>query len=297
MGCWNKTCGLSNLPITSGTEVYVFVLEQSKITSDRCYTTALWSPLLLPFESVYDDYGGGEQSGGVAFDHIMQGISKSLVELPVGENEYHDIAVKCKGFGEKQFFESVHEGRLNITNSRNESTVVDFVMLRKDIVHGILKNRVIKEYVGENKGTCGWGNSYIEYGFEDIIKDIPSFIDRVLELPLDRSWCRLSAAADRSICKVSQYIGYDSYRYSRLVETDMLIIDLLKNGKRKEAEELLTENIKSKFIDSFMDDVRKVWIPGCHEGSQSQEYDSYTLLIDVMQIAIAADKSEFEDEE
>jgi hypothetical protein len=28
MGCWNKTCGLTNLPIMCGEKTYVFVLER-----------------------------------------------------------------------------------------------------------------------------------------------------------------------------------------------------------------------------------------------------------------------------
>lgn len=28
MGCWNKTCGISNLFIEAGEKVYVFALEQ-----------------------------------------------------------------------------------------------------------------------------------------------------------------------------------------------------------------------------------------------------------------------------
>ena len=29
MGCWNKTCGISNLFIEAGEKVYVFALEQN----------------------------------------------------------------------------------------------------------------------------------------------------------------------------------------------------------------------------------------------------------------------------
>ena len=101
MGCWNKTCGLSKLHIYAGDPVYVFVIEQN-LDHDRCYSTAFWSPILAPFESVYNDYGGGENSGGVWFQHIMDGVRAKLIEQEVGENEYHDIAVKREGFGEAQ---------------------------------------------------------------------------------------------------------------------------------------------------------------------------------------------------
>jgi hypothetical protein len=161
MGCWNKTCGLSNLHIIAGTDVYVFVLEENTDKTDRCYSTAFWRPLLLPFTSKYNDYGGGEESGGPGFQLIMDSIAKELTEMEVGDNEYHDIAVKKEGFGEEQFFESVHEHRLFKKSYYGDKQVIDFVMMRKDIVDYILENRVIERYVGEGKGTTGYSNSYI----------------------------------------------------------------------------------------------------------------------------------------
>lgn len=75
MGCWYKTCGLSNLHIPAGTPVYVFVLERrGNGISDACYSTSMFAPLLLPFESEYNDYGGGENSKGVGFPYIMQAL-------------------------------------------------------------------------------------------------------------------------------------------------------------------------------------------------------------------------------
>lgn len=88
MGCWNKTCGLSNLHIFGSDPVYVFVLESERDDSN-CYTTSLFKPLLLPFESEYNDYGGGEDSGVPAFDLIMTSLKDQLVELEIGDNQYH----------------------------------------------------------------------------------------------------------------------------------------------------------------------------------------------------------------
>ena len=102
MGCWNKTCGLTNLHITAGQKAYVFVLEKRDDDNDsHCYSTHLYRPLLLPFETTYNDYGGGEDSTGVAFPLIMEGIKQRLHEMELGENEYHDIAVTKEAFGEE----------------------------------------------------------------------------------------------------------------------------------------------------------------------------------------------------
>ena len=53
MGSWNKTCVLSNLAIYDGDKVVVFILEDGGDGSDS-YATALFRPLLLPFNSVYN---------------------------------------------------------------------------------------------------------------------------------------------------------------------------------------------------------------------------------------------------
>jgi hypothetical protein len=179
MGSWNKTCGLSNLHIRAGEDVYVFVLEENSDKTDRCYSTSFWKPVLLPFISKYNDYGGGEESSGSGFQLIMSSVAEHLIEMPQGENKFHDILVKKEGFGEEEFFESVHENRLFKHDWRNTKTVIDFVMMRSDIVDYILANRVIEEYVGENKGNAGYSNSYIHYQFSDILKDIPEFLDTI----------------------------------------------------------------------------------------------------------------------
>ncbi len=320
MGSWNKTCGLSNLHIRSGDEVYVFVLEESTDKTDRCYSTAFWRPLLLPFTSKYNDYGGGEDSAGPGLQLILDGISDRLVEMDVGENTSHDIPVKKIGFGEEQFFETVHESRL-FTKSwgRSVSTMVDYVMIRKDIVDHILNNRVIEDYVGNSKGTGGWGNNYNFYKFDDILKDIPEFMNKLEKItsvkkyegkPVDITEDQANSyLVGRLISqglgmvfdydhpnKVTKWLRGDSYRFSSIVDVKTEILELLKTGKRPEAELLLIEHLKGQYINSLMECTRKNWAPGGHEGSQSQDADGYRLLINAMTVVLDAEKAEYDAE-
>ncbi len=191
MGCWNKTCGLSNLHITAGTSVYGFVLEKNK-HYDHCYSTSLFSPLLLPFESTYDDYGGGEDSSGPALDIIMGALKRQLVEMEVGDNEYHDIAVKRDDFTPEKFFEAVHEDRMFIQHG-SEQRPVYFTMFRKDIVDHILENRRIEDYVGGGKGTIAkWGDekNYIRYKFADIAASVRPLLAKMIEDVEGREYMR-----------------------------------------------------------------------------------------------------------
>lgn len=139
MGCWNGTCGLSGLPINVGTEVYIFPIKEGYRDS-FCYSTALYRPSVLPFRAEYNDYGAGESCSGPGLDIVIAGVRDQLVEMPVGENKYHDIAVKREGFDEETFFETVHKKRLFFKNpmaayeGEPKTVGVFFTMIRKDVV-------------------------------------------------------------------------------------------------------------------------------------------------------------------
>lgn len=317
MGSWNKTCALSGLHIKAGEDTYVFVLEQQE-KFDKCYTTGLYAPLLLPFESKYNDYGGGEQSGGAGFDVIMEAIEKNLVEVEQGSNQYHDIAIKRADFDEDLFFEGVHEDRLSISNPwRPDGAPLSFAMVRKDVLDNILENRVIEKYVGGGKGTGGWDNNYIFYKYKDVVADIPKFIQGIKN-PEDNLGPEFAEITDpekrKEIARilkrdggwhdidenesnlVKSWMPRDGYRYSRLVDVKEVVTDLLDENKDAEAADIIEQYLKGLMLDSFMHAVRRLWTPGGHEGSQSQELDEYETLINAMTSAIKAERAEYEEE-
>lgn len=285
------------------------MLEENLNKTDRCYTTAFWNPLLLPFNSVYNDYGGGENSSGPAFPIIMSEVAKLLIERGVGENKYHDIAVKRDGFGEEEFFDSVHEHRLQFIDDYSQAPqLVDFVMFRKDVVDDILKHWTQEEYVGEGKGDCGYDNNYRKVTFDRVLADMPEFFEKlcavvtlagtdepeavVAELMLLRQFDGLFSRDSKNL--VAQYLRRDNYRYSK-ISPSTVIIDLLKEGNKADAETLLVELLKGSYLDSFMDSTRKVWMPGAHEGSQSCSLNGYEALTGAINRAVAIEKAEYEE--
>ncbi len=308
MGCWNKTCGLSNLHIRAGDPVYVFVLEDKRDDS-HCYTTSLYRPLLLPFYSEYNDYGGGENSSGVALPLIMSAITEDLDEVEQGDNEYHDIAVKKKNFNEELFFEAIHEDRLSV-----RGTNLTFTMFRKDIVDDILDNYGVETYVGDGAGTHGWGNNYTTVTFKDIIADLPALLELMRtgddedaellkSIPEERrvffrmrmmSFDRLHKYRNKN--KAASWLNGDNYRYSRLVDVKLLATDMLYAKEDAKAVEFLTEHIKAVFIDGFMHSARKTWIPGGHEGSQNTEQDAHRFLAKSIVAALDKERAEYDAE-
>jgi hypothetical protein len=231
----------------------------------------------------------------------------------LGENQYHDIAVKKDKFDEALFFEAVHEGRLFKENrySPESPTKLEYVMFRKDIVDDILENYTIEKYVGDGKGTGGWENNYVYYKFADIVADILPMLQDVLDMVVqakateqDISFKLLGGfeymfSRDYKNLAASWLRG-DSYRYSRIVDLRHVFFDLF--GKDDvpamdqvlELEAILTEHIRGIFIDAFMERTRKSWIPAGHEGSQSQDAEPYRVLIEATTRALDAEEAEYE---
>jgi len=305
MGCWNATCGISNLHIKENDEVYVFVLEKVKNPDSLCYSTAFYKPLMLPFYAKYNDYGAGYDCTGVALPLIMDIIKKSLVELEVGDNQYHDIAVTREDFNEELFFESIHENRLFVKGYYG-NTNINMVMMRKDIIDHIIENWVQSDYVGSEKGTSGYDNSYIKYKFSDILGDIPTFISRiqayhkkesdvVVKIEFFDSFSSIFGWDDEN--KVSKYIQGDSHRFSRLVYIERLIYEAVIQDDIEYATKIIEDHLKARYVACFMDSTRKSWLPGAHQGSQSQDHDGYNVLISAMTDALANERKRWDEDE
>lgn len=310
MGCWNKTCGLSNLQIVGGTPVYVFVLEHA-VGHNPCHAMSLFKPLLVPFESEYNDYGGGENSFGPWFELIIEALRQRLVEREVGENRYHDIAVNRNDFDEESFFDSVREKRLMIDTSHGQ-TSIEFTMFRKDIADSVLDQYQIDEYVGRGNGTHGWDNAYIGYSFNDVVRGIRPLIEGWIQqqkmsnikdtfvnfITMESIGRFETPASERSLDSLAaQWLGRETFEYSRIVDVRSHIRNLTVDPdviNIDELEGLLTEYLRGLFLDSFMHAARKTWIPGGHEGSQSDSRDALKVLCKVTMDAIIEEERDME---
>lgn len=85
MGCWNETCGISQMPICAGDKVRMFLIVESEHWHDvaQCYTTDLWRPFGLPLKGTYDEYGGIENIEQDALsDLLLESLREIIVEVP-----------------------------------------------------------------------------------------------------------------------------------------------------------------------------------------------------------------------
>lgn len=116
MGSWNHTCAVSNLHVTAGTDVFVFLLLRNKNLHDSsfCYGNALYDVVPLPFYGKYDDYGGVEECNGFGLPIILDNLKSRLYKFGQGPNSSHDCEVTPENLTIEKLFEADHESRLGI---------------------------------------------------------------------------------------------------------------------------------------------------------------------------------------
>lgn len=334
MGCWNKTCGLSRLPIHASRAVYMVPIVQAPYQG-RCYSTDMWTPTDIAVVGEYNDYGGGENMEPVAMGYVVEAIRKNLVEREVGENKYHDIAVNKSGFSEEMFFEAVHESRLQVKIPHSASHFdVDMVMIRKDVVDHFKENYVFKEYVGEGKGNGGYGNSYFQYKWSDLLLTVNTSLE-FMQKHLKESAIVLKdsdfkeGATEEGKAKLrkamvmmgvrslpsrwdvrenKEILAYSSLRYSidrmgcagdRLFPTAIgkdLCSALLEDDMEK-ARSLAAHMLEMDFIMTCYNVTRNLWTPMLGEGSQFDDYQGYEILANAVHAASEANKTSWEEEE
>jgi hypothetical protein len=275
----------------------VFTIVQNVKPTDFCYTTSLFKPVLLPFYSEYNDYGAGENSAGIGLPLIIEALSQNLVEMEQGENQYHDIPVKRVGFDEEKYWNAIHENRLQVLDYSRNPVGVQFVMFHKRVVDHILANFTQRQFVVIDQGQY----EYVDYTFSDVLASLP----RVIEVLIENSkneicrWNPLSFLRNIALKNnlAADYLAGDSYRYSRLINIEQLIREFLDQGAYDLLTTLLIEHLTAQFIDSYMMIVRKSWIPGCHEGSQSCDDEPYRALMSAMTAVLDADAAKYAEED
>ena len=300
--------------IQAGTEVWVFPIEEAP-TGDRCYSNALWNPLLFPLHSEYNDYGGGENTHqDVAYSYLMDVLQEIMVEHEVGENQYHDIAVKRDDLGEELFFEAVHEGRLQISGVFSKSTDVDFVMVRKDVVDEIIQTYQMREYIGWNDEDQT--AIYQNYTFSDVFAQIPEivkhiefkqqqakkngtdilfkhfspgeFVNTVCEDLHDKTKNHIWKVTG-NMFRVGRDLGNLSTRMSDL------FFNTLAHGNTDTLEAILERLLTGSVVSKYMNEIRGIWVPACHEGSQAADWDAYKHLAGLLNTVADRELAEYDE--
>lgn len=113
MGSWEETCAFSNHTIRCGELAYVFILVNQQQSARMCYCTDNWSPVFPPVLCTYADYGEYEPVDPPWYvQRVVDALRPYVHDMDLGENEYHDIAVKKEELDWGAIQNAVHESRL-----------------------------------------------------------------------------------------------------------------------------------------------------------------------------------------
>lgn len=289
MGCWNKTCGFSGLPIFRGNPVYVFILEKQEGLSEGlynpCYSDSEYTPVLCPFESTYDEYGGGGNSKGVWLPYLIEALREKLIEKEEGESSHRHLAVLRENFGEEQFFSSVWADRLDISIYGSKGARIRFTMMHKSIVDLMLDKFPFNDHYSR----------YKDYKFKKILPRIPAYWEYLKE--------EYNKESEPVVIDSKTFQGMNKLLFDFRLLTEFKEINRLmdpsfhggtsatliqypvffKNCLENSTEDsvvipLLQDFVKGCYINTMMSSLRKTWLPGGYEGSQESDFRPYRLL-------------------
>ena len=123
MGCFDYTCTVSNLPIGAGTPVRFMLFVQAKYDDFQGYTTSNLNLLCPPIVAEYNDYGTIENYNpkGVDVRMFLDLMKVRAVEIPTGENKYHDSAVIADADMES-WLDVIRQDRVKVTEADKDTS-------------------------------------------------------------------------------------------------------------------------------------------------------------------------------
>lgn len=130
MGCWNETCGLTNLPIRYKDRVKLLIVVRKESRGNNVYYNDDAVPFLLPCEGDYNDYGSIENIS------ISQNSIKVLESSEIfyfKNNNYEPYT-----FNIENFFKDVERGNLYIKHI-GKYQKLGYLMYHKDAYDLVVK--------------------------------------------------------------------------------------------------------------------------------------------------------------
>lgn len=192
MGCWNATCGLTQLPITPCVKVKLFILQPTycKNLTTTSYSDDYFRPILPPLTGYYDDYGGIEN---VEHDSAYHLTINWLQSQPgrSGESiwDYLIDLERCRT--EETMMLVIDEIYTKVTSRLKRNEVESHILeLQKSYndwagkEHDSLRNSVVSEYMIARLNLKGYTKSFNDQVVEILgatkIKDLDYWIDFLL---------------------------------------------------------------------------------------------------------------------
>lgn len=278
MGCWNGTCGLSQLPILAGDDVWGFLIgvkwhrySDSGDQSGYCYPTDIGFPMSLPIYGKYNDYGGMEE--------IKESYNTKIIMETYGE-DYNNI---------KDFInDCVERDEFFLFDDYIDKYGVGLFMVHANLI-GDLKT-VNRSYEKDTVYNIAKKDGKMFFEEAPLLVDKPgSFVSSMNH---KYRFCEFESIGCNSKYKINNNMFVHAFSKfgigNCLVDTwepyRTFIIEFIKNNECSStiANEIIEDVANLKVVEDAMHGLRKSWIPQSGKGSQSQEFELYWKLTTAM---------------
>ena len=294
MGCWNGTCGVSNLPIHHGDKVMALIIKvplPKKIDnqSGACYANEFAAPVTLAFEGVYNDYGMVEKiktnliTDSIIKDFGVTDLYKLLKNIERDEQYSSDPYSKNAAYGLWMCHKHVW----------------DVLTRDPELKSGWEKTHPYHYYLDAFKEWYELTKKYepVEKAYfldlKDRVKNKEENIDETMKREVVRHYFDLKNAIEQNSFNECTGAGHGSSRIDVGGIADVLQ-GMIESGKDSNDPEIMTvvnAMCELKAMHIAMENLRKIWFPQSGKGSQSNAYAWHKKLIDCS-VAIMEDYGE-----
>lgn len=293
MGCWNKTCIISNLPIRCSEPVIGVFLASMKNNGEP-YEYHV--PLPFYIEGEYDDYGRIENEKGIALPILMEAFKKKLDKVDQGDNKYHDTPVDPDNLTFHGIMEADHNSRLHFTHRNVLSHEQEVIKLQHAQIRLDVFDQIIEKFKPEIRKQ---GEPYSSRGksYSEIMEDYDAFY-QLLADEAEEGKLRgfsLRSAFESYENYVAVMLKQDYDKTNGVLDLSQQVRNIFDNGTTKEELRPFIENaVKLEMISRFIRATHRQWTMPGYAGQEGCT-EAHTLFANIV-IEVSEDMEGFYDE-
>ena len=197
MGCWNETCGLTNLPIFYGEKTCAVIIEELRPYNKSCLSAENWCPIGPAIWGNYSGYGyiediPDEEAVKNFYRQVMEKNGAKFVDKSMNACTFDHLDI---------FFRYVQEGEIYCIH---DGTIhhLQVVLFSKDAVERAKKNPDLMFYktMKPEDIFCTYGmRSKLLRTFYNAGADLTDVVTIDLALrKLRRNWCPTSGCGSQN---------------------------------------------------------------------------------------------------
>lgn len=285
MGSFYGTCGVTQLPILDGDEVVVFLLIDNQFPDElkyelsnngHCHSNTFWTPFSLQLTGYYNDYSQFIVNNDWNKQTVIDRLQEFAVELPVGKNEMHDIAVTKEQLKSWKFVQkAIIKDRLFVDAFQKRRSIGVMAVHKK--VFDRLVNGVSMYAEGPSiERLISDADVYISE-CEKHLKDLP---DDAPDEDFDFITRSTRFKPSRNSFASFYYYNYTENNFGSIPSAHSYYkTELMKKLKAGEdINDMIDDMCAFAVFANRMEVLRKTWMPQSGLGSQCQEHDLHKLV-------------------